>query len=103
LCLPLWFIPESWVVGNIIPIYKNKGDSNDPKNFRPITLVSCLGKLFTAILSERLSKYSDDFFVMHGNQCGFRQDYCTVDNLFTLYSFLFMIASSPPALLFFNF
>ena len=81
------FIPESWVVGNIIPIYKNKGDSNDPKNVRPITLVSCLGKLFTAILSERLSKYSDDFFVMHGNQCGFRQGYCTVDNLFTLYSF----------------
>ena len=81
------FIPESWVVGNIIPIYKNKGDSNDPKNFRPITLVSCLGKLCTAILSERLSKYSDDFFVMHENQCGFRQGYCTVDNLFTLYSF----------------
>jgi hypothetical protein len=75
------------VVGNIIPIYKNKGDSNDPKNFRPITLVSCLGKLFTAILSERLSKYSDNFFVMHENQCGFRQGYCTVDNLFTLYSF----------------
>ena len=33
------FIPESWVVGNIIPTYKNKGDSNDPKNFRPISLV----------------------------------------------------------------
>ena len=81
------FIPESWVVGNIIPIYKNKGESNDPKNFRPITLVSCLGKLFTAILSERLSKYSDDFFVMHENKCGFRQGYCTVDNLFTLHSF----------------
>ena len=81
------FIPESWVAGNIIPIYKNIGDSNDPKNFRSITLVSCLGKLFTAILSERLSKYSDDFFVMHENQCGFKQGYCTVDNVFTLYSF----------------
>ena len=53
----------------------------------PKTLVSCLGKLFTVILSERLSKYSDDFFVMHDNQCGFRQGYCTVDYLFTLYSF----------------
>jgi hypothetical protein len=28
------FIPESWVAGNIILIYKNIGDSNDPKNFR---------------------------------------------------------------------
>ena len=81
------FIPESWVVGNIIHVYKNKGDSNDTNNFRPITLVSCLGKLFTSILSERLSKYSDDFFVMHENQCGFRQGYCTIDNLFILYSF----------------
>ena len=39
LILDTGFIPENWVVGNIIPIYKNKGDSNDPKNFRPITLV----------------------------------------------------------------
>ena len=68
------------MVGSIIPIYKNKGDSNDPNNFRPITLVSCFGKLLTAILSERLNKYSNDFFVMHENQCGFRQGYCTVDN-----------------------
>lgn len=29
-------VPESWLIGNIIPIYKNKGDSNDPKHFRPI-------------------------------------------------------------------
>jgi len=28
---------------------------------------------------------------MHGNQCGFRQGYCTVDNLFTLYSFFELI------------
>jgi hypothetical protein len=41
------------VVGNIIPIYKNEGDSNDPKNFRPITLVSCSRQ----ILSKAFSKY----------------------------------------------
>ena len=28
----------------------------------PITIHSCLGKLFTAVLIERLTKYSDDFF-----------------------------------------
>jgi hypothetical protein len=50
-------------------------------SFRLLKNISCLGKLFTAILSERLSKYSDDFFVMHENQYGFRQGYCTVDNL----------------------
>jgi hypothetical protein len=44
-------VPESWLIRNLIPIYKNKGDSNDPKIFLPITIVSCLGKLFTAVLT----------------------------------------------------
>jgi hypothetical protein len=50
-------VPESWLIRNIIPICKNKGDSNDPKNFLPITIVSCLGKLFTVVLTEQLNRY----------------------------------------------
>jgi hypothetical protein len=53
----------------------------NPKNYRPITILSCLGKLFT-VLSERLTKYSDDFFILNENQCGFRKGYSTLDNLF---------------------
>ena len=42
--------PRQWAKGVIIPIY-NKG--NEPSN-RGISLVSCLGKLFTIIMNERL-------------------------------------------------
>ena len=79
-------VPESWLIRNIIPIYMNKGDSNDPNNFRPITIVSCLDKLFTAVLTERLNKYSENFLILNENQCGFRQGYCTMDNISTLYA-----------------
>jgi hypothetical protein len=53
-------IPEIWVSGTIKPFYKNKGDKFNPKNYRPITIVSCLGKLFTAVLNASLSEFSDE-------------------------------------------
>jgi hypothetical protein len=64
-------IPDSWLVGYIKLIYKNKGDKLDPKNFRPITILCCVSKLFTTILNERLNKFSDDFLILCENQTGF--------------------------------
>jgi len=54
-------IPESWLTGNVKPIYKNKGDHLDPKIFLPITILSCFGKLFTAVLLARLNAFSEKF------------------------------------------
>ena len=39
--------------GYIIPIYKNKGNAESPENDRPITMLSCMGKLFTARMTVR--------------------------------------------------
>jgi hypothetical protein len=75
-------IPEQWLYGDIIPIFKNKGDKSDPKNYRPITIVSCFGKLFTSVLNNRLNKFSDQYHVILENQGGFRKGYSTNDNLF---------------------
>ena len=80
-------VPDGWLIGNIKPFFKNKGDKMDPKNYRPITILSCLGKLFTAILSERLTKFSDEFLILNENQCGFRKGYSTIDNLFIIFNF----------------
>ena len=38
--------PEAWTVGLIIPIYKEKGDRTDSNNYRGVTLLSRIGKLF---------------------------------------------------------
>ena len=57
LILDTGFIPEAWSKGTILPIYKNKGDIKAPDNYRSITILSCFGKLFTAILNHRLNKY----------------------------------------------
>lgn len=50
-------VPRDWIVGKIKPLFKGKGSINQVDNYRGITLVSCVGKLFTAILNERINSY----------------------------------------------
>ena len=78
-------IPECWTAGVIKPIFK-KGDPTLPQNYRPITLLSCLGKLFTSVINNRLNKYADKYNVIEEVQAGFRQNHSTADNIFVLKS-----------------
>ena len=44
----------------------------NPENNRYITLVSSLGKLFTAVLNERLNLFLTENDILSENQAGFR-------------------------------
>ena len=78
------FVPEEWLIGVVKPIYKNKGDPTQPENYRPISLLSCLGKVFTSILSNRLELYAEEVCLIKENQTGFRKSYSTLDHILTL-------------------
>lgn len=45
-----------------------------------------MGKLFAFILSKILNKYTDQQNILNENQGGFRSNYSSIDNIFTLYS-----------------
>ena len=79
-------VPDAWTVGIIHPIYKNKGDSKDPSNCRPISLVSCFSKVFTSIINNRLASYADQVKLISESQSGFRNMHSTTDNIFILHS-----------------
>ncbi len=81
-------IPEDWAMGIIVPIYKNKGNTDDPNNYRGITLLSCICKVFTSALSQRLYKYMEHFEGLGSEQAGFRSNHSTVDHIFVLYSLI---------------
>lgn len=78
------YVPDEWVIGIIKPIFKNKGDPTQPENYRPITLLSCLGKLFTCILSKRLETYASEINLITRSQAGFRKNHSTLDHILTL-------------------
>jgi hypothetical protein len=77
-------IPDLWSVGIICPIYKNKGDAANPDNYRGITILSCYGKLFAAVLNNRLNCYLEDMNVLCKEQAGFRKNYGTYDHIFNM-------------------
>ena len=78
------FVPESWTLGDILPVYKNKGTINQPENYKPTTILSCFGKRFISILNRRITKYIEDHETLYSCQTGFRKGFSTIDNLFVL-------------------
>ena len=93
LILDTRFVSESWVLGYILSIYKNKGSIKLSDNYRSITLLSSLGKLFTSILNNRLNKFVEHYEIISQSQAGFRKGLSTTDNLFILQS-LFEISKA---------
>ncbi len=78
-----------WTQSVISPIPKNR--TNDPRvplNYRGISLLSCLYKIYSSILNERLIKHLNDNDLLHDEQNGFRSGRSCVDHIFTLTSII---------------
>ena len=75
--------PSEWSESVILPIYK-KGNFNSPNNYRGISLLNVVGKLYSYILNKRLTQWIEDNKMLNGAQAGFRQGYSTIDHVFTL-------------------
>ena len=84
LILDTGIVPDTWTIGLIVPIYKNKGDIHDPDNYRGITLLSCISKLFTMAINHRLSIHLNENNLLGEEQAGFREGYFTLDHIFCL-------------------
>jgi hypothetical protein len=49
-------IPDSWAQAAVVLLYKDE-DAADPKNYRPIALQSCSGKIYFSIWAKRLEVF----------------------------------------------
>ena len=73
--------PENWSEGYVVPLHK-KGNIDKVDNYRGITLLSHLSKLFTRVINTRLSKWAENYNVYVEAQAGFRRNMGTIDNVF---------------------
>ena len=69
-------IPEETLRARVVLIYK-KGDTGLYENYRPISLLNSIYKIYAAIIQKRLSKTLDKY--LQSTQYGFRKDKSTAD------------------------
>ena len=67
--------PNNLKIGKVCPIYKGKGSKSDPDNYRPISVLSVIARLFEKLIHEQLFPYFNDY--LYKNQSGFRPKYST--------------------------
>lgn len=70
--------PKSWKKANVVLIKKPGKPAELPNSYRPICLLSTLGKSLESILNQRLIKELEEKQVIHDNQYGFRKGRSTI-------------------------
>ena len=70
-CITEEIFPECLKVSKVIPLHK-KGDKKEPGNYRPISLLSPLSKIFESVLLKRMLGFSEKCKLLSLNQFGFR-------------------------------
>ena len=85
--------PRSWGDGIITPIFK-KGDPNDVQNYRGITLISVIAKIYSQLLLNRLTKWSVQYEKITDNQFGFQKGKSVTDCVFILHAIISKVLNS---------
>lgn len=86
--------PSNWSIGFITPIYKGGGCAG-PNNYRSITITSCVGKPFNAILNRKLETILTDNDIICREQIGFTEKCRTSDHVFVLKTLIDKYAKHP--------
>ena len=81
-------VPIAWKKANIILILKPKKDKQEVASYRPISLLSCLGKLLEKIIKQRLTKEIESRKILPTHQTGFRPGKSTINNITRLERFV---------------
>ncbi|XP_018375576.1 PREDICTED: uncharacterized protein LOC108769213 [Trachymyrmex cornetzi] len=75
--------PELWKEGMVVPV-KKKGQGNDVRDYRGISIMPTLYKVYTAVLAERLREEIEGKGMIPPNQTGFRKGLGTLDNIYVI-------------------
>lgn len=86
-CIDKGIFPSLMKEGKIIPLYKS-GCKEDPSNYRPISILPALSKVFEKMILNQLTTYFYSNKLLHERQFGFTKGRSTLDAGTKLISFI---------------
>ena len=84
-CLSQGKFPQKWKMANVSPIHK-KGKKDECNNYRPISLLSCLGKLFERCVHSHLYNFITTNNLITKCQSGFMKGDSTINQLIAIHT-----------------
>ena len=73
---------------DVIPIFKT-GSSTDINNYRPISILPLLSKIFEKCIYSRLVGFMDRYHLININQYGFQKSKSTTDAILNFVDFIY--------------
>ena len=88
-CFDYCILPSTWLKAIITPIPKSTDkDPFIPINYRGISLLSCVSKVFSSILNKRIVSYLELLEIYADEQNGYRKNRSCIDHVYTLTSII---------------
>jgi hypothetical protein len=75
------YFPSKWKHASVIRIPKPNKDHSNPSNFRPISLLSAVSKLFERVILKRFNEFLNDNNLLSILQFGFRASHSAANQL----------------------
>ena len=73
-----------WKLANVIPVFKNKGEKDCLSNYRPISLLSYIGKIMERCIFKYVHNFLLQNILITNFQWGFRLSDPTVNQLISI-------------------
>ena len=77
--------PKIWKTAHVTPIYKLKGDKSSCNSYRPISLLSCIGKVFERCVHGHVFHFLRTYDILTISQSGFIPQDSTTYQLLSMY------------------
>ena len=82
-CLKESCFPDCWKISSVVPVFKNVGERSTAKNYRPVSLLSVVSKVFEKLVNNSIVGHLEKCGLFSDFQYGFRSSRSTAD-LFTV-------------------